>query len=151
MASEEQTFSLSRKREKPTTLDCHERILIPCIFVTSIFPTRNKFCIQVFLDCCKPYNLVFMVWCCSSIFLVGPTFNYSCLPSANAAGLLTMIITESPRRNILLTYRSLLTAFPRVFPFPPLLFSVHISFTSSRSLQKKKKYTEEKHEQYNIV
>ncbi len=31
---------------------------------------------------------------------------------ASAAGLLTMIITESPRRNIFLTYRSLFTADP---------------------------------------
>jgi len=52
-----------------------------------------------------------------------------------AAGLFTTRITESPLRNILLTYRSLLIAAPLVFPFPPLDFSVHISFTSSSSLQ----------------
>lgn len=53
---------------------------------------------------------------------------------ARAAGLLTTMITESPLKNILLTYRSLFTAAPLVFPFPPLEVSVHISFTSSRSL-----------------
>ena len=53
-----------------------------------------------------------------------------------AAGLLTIRMTESPRRNNLLTYRSLLTAVPRVRPFPPLDCSVHISLTSSSSLKK---------------
>ena len=60
----------------------------------------------------------------------------SCVPSARAAGLLTMIITESPLRNILLTYRSLLIAAPVFFPFPPLDVSVHISLTSSKSLNR---------------
>mmetsp|Transcript_11063 Transcript_11063/g.32817 ORF Transcript_11063/g.32817 Transcript_11063/m.32817 type:complete len:111 (+) Transcript_11063:1175-1507(+) len=54
--------------------------------------------------------------------------------AANAAGLLTMRITESPRRNILLTYRSLFTAVPLDRPFPPFECSVHISFTSSSRL-----------------
>ena len=51
-----------------------------------------------------------------------------------AAGLLTIKMTESPRKNSLLTYRSLLTAAPRVRPLPPLEFSVHISLTSSSNL-----------------
>ena len=54
--------------------------------------------------------------------------------AAAPAGLLTIKMTESPRKNILDTYRSLLIAVPRVRPFPPLDASVHISFTSSRSL-----------------
>ena len=62
--------------------------------------------------------------------------------SANAAGLLTIKITESPLRNILLTYLSLLMAMPLVFPFPPLDVSVHISFTSSNSLKFKHTRTE---------
>ncbi len=60
-------------------------------------------------------------------------------PAAKAAGLLTTKITESPRKNILLTYRSLLTAVFRCdvlrdFDDPPLEYSVHISLTSSSSL-----------------
>jgi hypothetical protein len=58
----------------------------------------------------------------------------ACL-SANAAGLLTMMMTESPLRNILLTYRSLLIDVLLVFPFPPFDVSVHISFTSSNNLE----------------
>lgn len=60
--------------------------------------------------------------------------HYFCACSASAAGLLTIRITESPLKNILLTYRSLLMAIPRVFPFPPLDCSVHISLTSSNNL-----------------
>ena len=55
-------------------------------------------------------------------------------PAAKAAGLLTTNITESPLKNILLTYLSLLMDVPRVLPLPPLEYSVHISLTSSRSL-----------------
>jgi len=61
-------------------------------------------------------------------------------PAANAAGLLTTKITESPLKNILLTYRSLLIAVPLLLLLlfrdllPPLEYSVHISFTSSSSL-----------------
>ena len=62
-----------------------------------------------------------------------------CSPSAKLAGLLTIMITESPLRNILLTYLSLFTAFPLVFPLPPLDVSVHISFTSSKSLVKQER------------
>ena len=56
--------------------------------------------------------------------------------AAKAAGLLTTKITESPLKNILLTYRSLLIAIPLELlrAFPPLEYSVHISFTSSSSL-----------------
>ena len=43
-------------------------------------------------------------------------------------------MTESPLKNILLTYRSLFTALPRVLPLPPFETSVHISFTSSSTL-----------------
>lgn len=46
-----------------------------------------------------------------------------------------MMITESPLRNILLTYRSLFTAAPLDCPFPPVDVSVHISFTSSSNLK----------------
>ena len=60
------------------------------------------------------------------------TYHEAC--AANAAGLLTTKITESPLRNILLTYLSLFTAVPLLRPLPPLEYSVHISFTSSRSL-----------------
>ena len=56
---------------------------------------------------------------------------------ARPAGLLTTKITESPRKNILLTYRSLFTATPLVLPLPPLDFSVHISLTSSSSLRER--------------
>ena len=56
-------------------------------------------------------------------------------PPTKEAGLLTIRITESPRRNILLTYRSLLTTVPLFFPLPPLDVSVHVSFTSSINLQ----------------
>lgn len=55
---------------------------------------------------------------------------------ANAAGLLTTKITESPLKNIFETYRSLFIADPLCFPFPPLEYSVHISFTSSSNLLK---------------
>jgi hypothetical protein len=55
-------------------------------------------------------------------------------PGVNPAGLLTIKITESPRKNILLTYRSLLMDVPLEVPFPPLEVSVHISLTSSKSL-----------------
>lgn len=69
--------------------------------------------------------------------LLSPTHNiktYHEACAANAAGLLTTKITESPLRNILLTYLSLFTAVPLLRPLPPLEYSVHISFTSSRSL-----------------
>lgn len=52
------------------------------------------------------------------------------------AGLLTTRITESPLKNILLTYRSLLTTVPRFLPLPPLETSVHVSLTSSNKLNK---------------
>ena len=55
-------------------------------------------------------------------------------PGTKAAGLLTTKITESPCKNILLTYRSLFVDVPLLRPFPPLEYSVHISFTSSSSL-----------------
>ena len=51
-----------------------------------------------------------------------------------AAGFETTKITESPRRNILLTNRSLFITCPLCLPFPPLEVSVHISFTSSNNL-----------------
>lgn len=57
-----------------------------------------------------------------------------CAPADKAAGLLTTKITESPRKNILLTYRSLFIDWPFFRPFPPLENSVHISLTSSNSL-----------------
>ena len=53
---------------------------------------------------------------------------------ANAAGLLTTRMTESPLKNILDTYRSLFIAEPLCLSFPPLEYSVHISLTSSNSL-----------------
>jgi hypothetical protein len=53
---------------------------------------------------------------------------------AKLAGLATIKMTESPLKNILLMYRSLLMAMPRVLALPPLLDSVHISFTSSSTL-----------------
>merc|ERR1712038_1123082 len=43
-------------------------------------------------------------------------------------------MTESPRRNILLMYRSLLTGFAFFVPFPVFGSSVHISFTFSRTI-----------------
>ena len=53
----------------------------------------------------------------------------------NEDGFETTKITESPRKNILLTNLSLLIVCPRVFlPLPPLDVSVHISFTSSNNL-----------------
>jgi hypothetical protein len=57
--------------------------------------------------------------------------------AAKAAGLLTTKITESPLKNILLTYRSLLMDVPRFLPLPPLENSVHISLTSSSNLEKR--------------
>ena len=46
----------------------------------------------------------------------------------------TTNITESPLKNILLTYLSLFIDWPRLRPFPPLEYSVHISLTSSNNL-----------------
>lgn len=43
-------------------------------------------------------------------------------------------MTESPRRNILEMYRSLLTGLDFFFPFPLLGTSVHISFTFSSTM-----------------
>jgi len=43
-------------------------------------------------------------------------------------------MTESPRRNILLMYRSLLTGFAFFVPFPVFGNSVHISFTFSKTI-----------------
>ena len=43
-------------------------------------------------------------------------------------------MTESPRRNILLMYRSLLTGFAFFVPFPVFGNSVHISFTFSNTI-----------------
>ena len=58
-------------------------------------------------------------------------------PPAKLAGLDTIKITESPRRNILLMYRSLLIAVPRAaLFFPPFDVSVHISLTSSNNLRR---------------
>jgi len=68
--------------------------------------------------------------------LIGPNYCLLAL-SARAAGLLTIMMTESPLRNILLTYRSLFTAVPLECPFPPVDVSVHISFTSSNNLSTK--------------
>ena len=79
-------------------------------------------------------SLFFSSLTCSNSPLV-----YELLCSAKAAGLLTIKMTESPLRNILETYRSLLMAIPRVFPLPPLLCSVHISFTSSSNLKHNEK------------
>ena len=50
-----------------------------------------------------------------------------------AIGFLNTKITESPRRNILAMYLSLLTGFA-FFPFPDLGVSVHISFTFSKTM-----------------
>jgi len=55
-------------------------------------------------------------------------------PLTKDAGLLTIKMTESPRRNNLLIYRSLLTTVPRFFPLPPLEVSVQVSLTSSINL-----------------
>ena len=61
--------------------------------------------------------------------------NYCLFSSATkAAGLLTIRITLSPRKNSFDTKRSLFTAVPLCLPFPPFDVSVHISFTSSRRL-----------------
>jgi len=43
-------------------------------------------------------------------------------------------MTESPRRNILLIYRSLLTGLAFFDPFPDFGSSVHISFTFSSTM-----------------
>uniref|UniRef100_A0A1J3FXY8 Uncharacterized protein n=1 Tax=Noccaea caerulescens TaxID=107243 RepID=A0A1J3FXY8_NOCCA len=49
-------------------------------------------------------------------------------------GFLRTIMTESPRRNILLMKRSLLTASAFFLPFPVFGTSVHISLTFSRTM-----------------
>jgi len=69
---------------------------------------------------------------------------YCCSLDASAAGLLTINITESPLRKSFEIYLSLLIAVPLVFPFPPLLVSVHISLTSSNRLNQIKKKTNAK-------
>ena len=51
-----------------------------------------------------------------------------------ALGFLKTRITESPLRNILLMYLSLVTGFAFFWPFPTRGFSVHISLTSSRTM-----------------
>jgi len=56
------------------------------------------------------------------------------LSVAVARGFLSTRITESPRRNILLIYRSLLTGFAFFVPFPDFGNSVHISFTFSSTI-----------------
>ncbi len=43
-------------------------------------------------------------------------------------------MTESPRKNILLTNLSLLTGFPLFTPLPDFGTSVHISFTFSKTM-----------------
>lgn len=69
------------------------------------------------------------------IFILSLNHSASIFSSpARLAGLLTTIITESPLKNILLTYLSLFTAVPLFFPFPPFDVSVHISLTSSSNL-----------------
>ena len=50
---------------------------------------------------------------------------------AAASGFLSTRITESPLRNILLIYLSLLTGLDFFFPLPALGTSVHISLTFS--------------------
>merc|ERR1711865_1277280 len=49
-------------------------------------------------------------------------------------GLRSTRMTESPRRNILLMYRSLLTGLAFFAPFPAFGISVHISFTFSSTM-----------------
>ena len=49
-------------------------------------------------------------------------------------GFLRTTMTESPRRNILEMYRSLLTGLDFFFPLPLLGTSVHISLTFSRTI-----------------
>merc|ERR1712001_3201 len=56
------------------------------------------------------------------------------LSAAVAKGFLSTKMTESPRRNILLMYRSLLTGFAFFVPFPVFGNSVHISFTFSKTI-----------------
>lgn len=53
---------------------------------------------------------------------------------AEAKGFLRTMITESPRRNILLIKRSRLTGCCFFFPFPDLGVSVHISLTFSKTM-----------------
>lgn len=51
-----------------------------------------------------------------------------------AMGFLRTRMTESPRRNILEMYLSLLTGLDFFFPLPVFGVSVHISFTFSRTI-----------------
>jgi len=79
----------------------------------------------------RPYYFMFQQYPLSTTNLSQITL-YA--PADKAAGLLTIKITESPRRNILLTYLSLFIDWPFFRPLPPLENSVHISLTSSNSL-----------------
>jgi len=76
-------------------------------------------------------------------FLLAPAHNHSIrtrqvghywpLPPAGL-GFLSTRMTESPRKNIFEMKRSLLTGLAFFFPFPDFGFSVHISFTFSRTM-----------------
>lgn len=59
---------------------------------------------------------------------------YSPSAAADPFGFRSTKMTESPRRNILLMKRSLLTDWRLFFPFPFFGTSVHTSFTSSSTL-----------------
>jgi len=59
--------------------------------------------------------------------------HYWPLPPAGL-GFLSTRMTESPRKNIFEMKRSLLTGLAFFFPFPDFGFSVHISFTFSRTM-----------------